>query len=147
MQIITNMSDTPWVKYVATVEGAGTLATNNIWSRKSGSDLLIMGYIVTGTPTAVSAYLTLGFNGVDGNGIQVAAWPTTGQHCGEWNYSNYGQAGYSRMIITQAQPTKIGFALANTPNGWNATLIRTGSAMWAAADTLTINARVPILGW
>lgn len=146
MQIIMP-NDTPWVKYTATVEGAGTLATNNIWSRKNGPDLLIFGYIVTGTPTAVTAYLTLGFNGVNGNGIEVATWPTTGQHCGEWNYSNFGQAGYSRLIITQSAPTKIGFALSNTALGWNATQIRQGSQIWAAADSLTINARVPIKGW
>jgi hypothetical protein len=58
---------TDWKAYTPTFTGFGTVSSSAVYSRRVGDTLEVHGSITVGTPTAVTAIITLGYNGVNGN--------------------------------------------------------------------------------
>lgn len=58
---------TDWVAYIPTITGFGTNTAVSFQSRRVGDSLEVKGIFTQGTPTAVQAQITIGFNGANAN--------------------------------------------------------------------------------
>ncbi|MGJ2408980.1 hypothetical protein ACR8FJ_22755, partial [Salmonella enterica subsp. enterica serovar Paratyphi A] len=67
---------TPWVAYTPTFNGIGTATGVKCRSRRVGSNLEVEAAFTTGTATATTFDMTLGFNGVNGVGVCDTFWNT-----------------------------------------------------------------------
>lgn len=138
------MSD--WVAYTPTFTGFGSVTSVTVWSRRVGGSLEVQGNFVSGTPTAVAAKITLGYNGGNANvtldstltsgvtGILTASAASStlfgGYVCNNSGSNNYVTFG------TQTSGTTIP----------NSTPIN-GNSLVGTGTTVSFQFSVPIVGW
>ncbi len=133
-----------WKQYTPIITGATSFTNVNVWSRRVGENLEVQGYFTVNTPTAVTAAMSLGFDGING-GVFAANRITSNQHFGTWNSNSFGQAAASPMVAGGGSGT-MAFGIANGAIG-NAHQTNNGSAIWAAVNAISVNFTVPIQGW
>ena len=135
---------TEWVPYTPTFTGFGTVSSVNLFSRRNGSSLEVQGYFTSGTPTAVTAQMTLGFNGANSNVIIDTA--KCGYTVGTFGLGNASSTLFSGNILSVngavsyvtfgAQTSTV---TANNPANGNLIAVNTG--------VVSVNFSVPIAGW
>jgi hypothetical protein len=146
--IVLGAAMTDWVKYTPSTTaftGFGTVSGINIWSRRDGDSLEVQGYFTSGTPTAVTAVIPLGFNGAVGN-VSIDSTKIAGNVAGSlWiGASNSTYFSWSVLASPSTSNLNIGFQSSTT----NALGAVAGSAMGVISGTqLQFYAKVPITGW
>lgn len=60
-----------WVAWTPAFIGLGTVTNIQFFSRRAGDSLEVMGSASTGTATAVTSQMTIGYNGVDAVGLVI----------------------------------------------------------------------------
>lgn len=134
---------TPWVSYTPTFTGFGTVSSVSVWSRRVGDTLHIRGRFTSGTPTAVEARMTLGFNGVDGAVTASATKVPTTQMAGGMTEDT--AAATSIYTIVTGGLGYINFGRQDASNG--GLIAATGSNLSSLNRVFSFTAEVPISGW
>lgn len=132
---------TPWVSYTPTFQGFGTVTTQSVRSRRVGGSLEVQGYFVSGTPSAAQGYMTLGFNGGNGNAEVLAGF----------DRSIVGTATFNRLSADQPHILATGgevivtFGIQSASYAGNQPV--NGNVLLAAGNALLFTFSVPIEGW
>lgn len=148
-QIVTNgAAITDWVTYTPTVTGFGTLASQQVQSRRVGDSLEVRGVLVTGTPTAVTASVTLGFNGINNNVTADTSKIGGGGYSPNTSIGTAWEQGNTATFFgIQPILSSNTICFGSQTSTANPTTINTGSALIGSASTITFSISVPIVGW
>lgn len=133
-------ADSDWESYTPTFTGFGTPTNVSFKYRKNGPNLEIEGVFTTGTPTATEAQMTLPEGLVSSSGLPTLS------HCGTATKS----AGASTTVFgwyTLIEPSKSYLTFGAQFSNVNALSKANGNAIFAASQTVSIKASVPIQGW
>jgi hypothetical protein len=131
---------THWVAYTPTFTGFGTVSNIQIWSRRVGDTLHIRGRFQAGTPTAVEAQMTLGYNGTNSNVTSSSTKITSIQLSGIIVFEG---AGYFCNTLIESNKGYITFGIQNT--GGSAGLTKqNGNGIAGVNSVFSITAEVPI---
>lgn len=136
---------TPWVAYTPTFTGFGTVSGVEVYSRRVGDSLEIRGKFVSGTPTAVEAQITFGFNGVNGGLTSAGAAKLSSgvSQIGAWCYSIVA-AVYGTILMERS----VGYITFGYNSGTaNGLTKQPGTGIITAGNTLSFFCTVPINGW
>lgn len=128
---------TDWVSYVPTFTGFGTVSSS-FWTRRVGNTLDVKGIFVVGTPTAVEARISLGFNGVNG-GLTIG--PAASRELA--GYVAQSAAG-ANMILALAENGFSYMTFGLQSSGGASTVKANGSTLALAGATLYVRASFPI---
>lgn len=134
---------TDWVAYTPTFTGFGTVSAVTIFSRRVGDTLQIRGSFAAGTPTSVQARMTLGFNGVNGGVTSNTTKVPTIQQAGTAVVS-FNAVGAWYTLIGSGDGY-ISFSIQNAGNHGTEQALAT--TVITAANTMFLNAEVPVTGW
>lgn len=136
---------TDWVAYTPTFTGFGTVSGVSMFSRQNAGNIEIMGKFTVGTPTAVEAQMTLGFNGTNANIVSDATLVPTIRSCGLATYDAVLAGAAVPMILIESNVGYVTFGLQST--SFAGLTKRNGSVFASAGWTISINAIIPISGW
>ena len=136
---------TPWVAYTPTFTGFGTVTTLNIQSRRVGDTLEVSGFFQCGTSTGVGAQMTLGYNGTN-EIVTIDTSKKSGvQPIGTAWQSAEGAASFNLLTPNSSPNNYVNFGVQNaTKNAFTAYL---GTDVCAASGFVSVDIKVPILGW
>lgn len=128
-----------WVAYTPAFVGFGTPSAVNFRSRQVGDTLEVQGTFTTGTSTAVTASISLGYNGVNG-GVVTSSVGT--QNSGYWTSAVIGQGG---AVFTATGSSVVTFGLVDASTaGWSTDIL--GSTI-GTGKTVTLFFSSRISGW
>lgn len=142
--IVDRKTDTEWVAYTPTFQGAGTATSVNFFSRRVGDTLHIHGKFTTGTVTASEARVNLGFNGGDGNVSADSTKMASLRNVGIWA-AGATTATAVKVVLAEPSAAYVTFGVNVTTTPELSKL--TGSGAWASSTTYTLKAEIPISGW
>jgi hypothetical protein len=140
-------ADTDWASCGHTTSdftGFGTVTSIQTQCKREGSDLLMRGRFVVGTPSSVEARLALKLNGVALTSASSSTI-TNLQLAGSLyqNFSNNTYYGNTVLI----EPSVAYVTFANVSNSTNGLTKGLGSATFGSSALASITARIPISGW
>ena len=142
-QLSSQMSMTEWVSYTPTFTGFGASVSNvNFRSRRDGPDLLVQGTFTTGTPTAVKPQITLGYAGSNANVTSNAPSNTV---LGPSAQGSSSSTFFGIYPLSDGAQTYFTFGSQESAKG--GTTILTSTASFGSSTIVSVNIRVPILGW
>lgn len=130
---------TDWVAYTPTFTGFGTVSSVEMWSRRVGDTLYIRGRFTSGTPTAVEAQMTLGYNGTNSNVTSSSTKITSIQLAG---MIVYAAAGSLSNTLIESNKGYITFGYQT--NAVAGLTKQTGSGISGTGAIFSIMAEVPI---
>lgn len=136
---------TPWVAYTPTITSFGTATGVSTFSRQNAENIEIMCKFTVGTPTAVEARLSLGFNGVDSNIVSDAILVPTIRMCGLATYDAVLGVSSVPMILIESNVGYVTFGLQST--SFAGLTKRNGNVFASAGWTVSFQATIPISGW
>lgn len=137
---------TDWTAYTPTFTGFGTVSTQSFYSRRVGDSLEVQGSFTSGTSTATTAQVTLGYGGGNGN----VTCDTT-----KLSTNNLNAVGIVGPSYSAAQSV---YALAPSSNqdyfefgiqssSTNSLAAVNGSTVASSGNVLSVHFVVPIVGW
>jgi len=133
---------TDWVAYTPTFTGFGTVSNVQIWSRRVGDTLHIRGRVQAGTPTAVEAQMTLGYNGTNSNVTSSSTKITGIQLAGGLIFDGGGASMANTLIESNKGYITFGYqAVASAGGGLTK---YAGSSLVATNTVISFMAEVPI---
>jgi hypothetical protein len=136
---------TPWVAYTPTFTGFGVVTGISMFSRQNGENIEIMGRFTVGTPTAVEARMSLGFNGTDSNIVSDATLVPSIRSCGLATYDNVLSGTQVPMVLIESN---VGYLTFGLQSGAFAGLTkRNGNVFASTGWAVSLNAILPISGW
>lgn len=133
---------TPWVAYTPTITGFGTPSDVDIRSRRVGDFLEVSGRFASGTPTAVQAAITLGYNGTNNN-VTIKSDLVGAMLFGPAIVNTTGAA--TAYILASAGAGSFGFSIASAARTPFARV--NGDVLVTAGLEVSFQARFPIQGW
>jgi hypothetical protein len=133
---------TNWVQYTPVFTGFGTAADVSIWSRRVGESLFIRGVFTTGTPTAVEARMTIGYNGASGNVTSSTAKISAIQLGGPLIVSL--SSAISGYCLVEQNVGSLAFSYQ--ASGESALTKKTGTG-FGTGTVMSLQAEIPIVGW
>lgn len=136
---------TDWVQYTPVFTGLGTVTAIDIWSRRVGDSLQIQGKWVNGTPTAVTASMQMGFNGVSGGVFMSTTKVASTKIVGVGSRSPANVAAVT-VLATAGQGSLLNFSL-DTQATQQPNVASLGNAAFGTGEGVYINALIPIEGW
>lgn len=136
---------TPWVAYTPTFTGFGAVAGVSMFSRQNGDSIEIMGKFTAGTPTAVEARMTLGFNGTDSNIVSDATLVPSIRSAGLATFDATTGATHIPMVLIESNVGYTTFSLQSA--SFAGLTKRNGSAFVSTGWVTSLQATIPISGW
>lgn len=137
---------TDWVQYTPTFTGLGTATSVSVWSRRVGDSLQIRGTFSTGTVTAATASITLGYAGTNSNiSLDTTKVASGVSHIGQWA-SGASTGNFQDNILVDSTATgviRFGYQNGST-GGLTAQL---GNAAFGSTTGYSFFAQLPIAGW
>lgn len=134
---------TPWVAYTPTFTGFGTVSAVSIWSRRIGDTLYGRGFFAAGTPTAVEARISFGFNGVNGGISSDATKVAAIQQAGVLSRGLAGAQSFSVLI-----ESNVGYLTFGVQSAGSTGLTKVnGNALVGVGTLVSLQFEVPISGW
>lgn len=142
---ITLESNTPFVPFTPVFTGLGTVTGIVVQSRRDGDLLKMRGQFTGGTPTAVEARMTLGFNGVSGGITADAAKVPAIMIAGYGSRTAASTITFDWRVLIESGVNYVTFGhQLSTTSAINK---QNGNAIMAAGDLFYFNAEIPITGW
>jgi hypothetical protein len=132
---------TDWVAYTPTFTGFGTVSNVQIWSRRVGDTLYIRGRVQSGTPTAVEAQMTLGYNGTNSNVTSSSTKITNIQLAGMLIFDGGGASTCNTLI--ESNKGYITFGYQSVAGSAGLTKLN-GNGLVATNTVISFQAEVPI---
>jgi len=138
---------TDWQQYSpsASFVGFGTVSATNMWSRRVGDSLEVLGTFTCGTPTATTAQIPLGFNGATANVTVDSSKAASGVAVGVTPLSGSSSTNNAYHFLSAGAQSYVNIAIQGDSN--SGIVAAQGSTLTGAATTLRVSFRVPILGW
>lgn len=137
---------TDWVAYTPTIVGFGTPTNVSFFSRRDGGDLLVQGGFSSGTSTATTAQIGLGFNGASGNVTADSTKLDTSTNTSIGSVAfGFTSTGIFTVIAPTSNQTYVNLGLQNGSTA--GTLPGQGNAIAGSGTAMTFSFRVPIVGW
>lgn len=137
---------TDWTPYIPTIVGVGTPTVVAAYSRRVGDTLEVSGNFNTGTPTAVAASVSLGFNGISGGLSVDGSKLSSGGLVGFAGQSNFSATFFGDYVIAAASASAVNFTQQASTTGAVSAPV-TGSVLWGTGVTVNFKFTVPIVGW
>ena len=135
------------VAYTPTFVGLGSVTSINITSWRVGNTLRIAGNFTTGTCTATTATMTLGFNGVSG-GLTIATNPTAIALMGRGqNGSTTNPQIKNIVVLGTGGGTVLNFSFERTDAATSPLVAQNGNAAFIDSTKYSIQVEVPIASW
>lgn len=132
-----------FVPYTPTFTGFGTVSSVQVYSRREGDSLRIVGSFTSGTSTATQARITLGYNGANAN-VSTASTIASNNILGTGNLSIASAHTVTYLASTGNNYLTLGLVLNNAGQVFTP---QNGSTIAASGNVLSIDALVPIAGW
>lgn len=140
---------TDWMVYTPTFTGFGTVASPNVFSRRVAGSLEVLGSVTAGTPTAVTAIMTLGYGGTNGN-VAIDFTKIGGaDFAGDCGSSSGGSTTFFRCGILTASSgsaSSVQFGVQTSTTALFGSYAN-GSAIAQSAQSFHVKFSVPIVGW
>jgi hypothetical protein len=137
---------TDWINYTPTTVGFGTISAASFQSRRVGDCLHIQGKFTTGTVTASTASISIGFNGVDQNVSidtnKIAALSIIGSAQGSLTSTTH----FAIYPVTTGSLTTFGFSRQDSTVALGAGQ-QPANTVAATGSLFSFTAIVPIVGW
>lgn len=135
---------TKWVEYTPTFVGFGTPTNVRVRSRRVGASLETQFHFTTGTATAVTASMTLGFNGTNSN-VTIDSGATNGIRlvCGVLSVNSAFVA--SHYVLASGTAGLVEFGVQSSTSNGLAPV--TGSGGFGSSVAVSGSFSVPITGW
>lgn len=136
------------VAYTPTFAGLGTVTGVQVYSWREGPNLFVRGQFVAGTTTGVTASMSLGFNGANGN-VTIAGTTAINTITVVGMGVTSVASSPTLTILAATGATVLNFGLINPAGAGanSATLAQTGSGSITSNGTVEFFAQVPIAGW
>lgn len=131
---------TAWIAYTPTFVGHGTVTGISVRSRRVGSNLELQGSFTTGTSTASTATMSLGFNGVNG-GIAIASAITARSIAGMIASASVSAGSFYLLMLGGESDLKFGIQASGLP------AVTARSNVFDPGVSVTFQASIPIQGW
>ena len=144
----TGSITTDWTAYTPVFTGLGTVGDIAVQSRRNGDSLEVKGNFQVGSPTGVTAKMTLGYKGVSGNVTIDSSKLASGgfNELVGYRVSNQALAGsYDVLVNPSTSTTELLWGHHNSSTGGTASQI--GTDEFVPNEFVSFYARVPILGW
>jgi hypothetical protein len=136
-------ADTDWASCTLGATQGFTITSQTSRCKRNGSDLLIEGKIVIASVSA--SEMRIGLPTWNGSQLVTSSSVPSIQDKGRITRGVLSTAtNYS--VLVEASQAYFGTSLVSSAS-YNPLAKQTGSNMFAAAETITINARIPINGW
>lgn len=136
---------TDWVAYTPTFTGFGTVSAISVYSKRTGDTLQIRGNFTTGTVSASTASMSLGYGGVNLNVTTTSALPAANTVLGKGNIASNSAtnfSGFTCIGVPSFQYMYFGTE-TSTSNGYTAT----SGTSFPSTTAMSFFFEVPILGW
>lgn len=138
---------TDWVAYTPTFTGFGTPTNVAFYSRRVGDTLEVHGHFNTGTPSAVTNQITLGYNGSNANvTINTNKIYNGNQIVGSATVSVASTTRFSWTVIASGAHSYIGIGAQTSTGGANGVGLGT-NVVNTSGDQVEVFFTVPIVGW
>lgn len=136
---------TDWVSYTPTFTSWGTVSNVSVYSRRVGDSLEVEGRFTAGTTAAATAFMTLGFNGVNGNvtvdGAKLNGFYVVGSGAGQFSSATWFS---SFKITTSGGAPSVGFGVeSSTTPGYSGSF----GTSFGNNGVYSFYFKVPITGW
>lgn len=138
----TGASVTDWVAYTPTFTGVGTPSNVSFRSRRVGGSLEVQGVFTTGTVSASTVAITLGYGGVNGNVTTSSALPSGGQIVGSGGLGLNTASSFTAIVVPSVTTFGIGFPSASS----TAVSFAPGTSL-GTGNVFEIFLSTPIQGW
>ena len=133
-----------WVQYTPTITGFGTVTTPVFLSRRVGDTLQVRGHFISGTSTAVTAQITLGYNGVNAN-VTIDSSKNLGEPFGKLTVGTSSTTLFDWAVLPNGGSTYFWVGVqSSTTNALSAAL---GSSIASSGQTVAFYGEAPISGW
>lgn len=136
-----------WVLNTPTILGMGTVTNNAQYSRRVGDTLEVWGAFTTGTTTAVTASITVGYNGSAANVTIDTTKVSTSvtQLAGHYALGNTSNNLFS-ILVPNTNGTFVTMGDA-TGSGGSGLAAQNGSFIAGSSVNISYRFSVPIVGW
>lgn len=135
---------TEWKAYTPTFTGFGTVTNVSCFSRRVGDSLEIQGSFTVGTPIAVEARISLGFDGVTLTSDPDKC-PSGTSACGSGGRSPASNSAWSIHPLKEPGVEYLTLGLADASTSYLSKV--NGSAAFGTGAKYSFTATVPIQGW
>ena len=143
-QILNHRAITAWTAWTPTFTGFGTAASINYRSRRVGSNLEVNGNFVSGNTTGVTAKVSVGYGGTDGN-VTIDS-TVTGGVIGNMNVAGASATTFGWYVL--APTTNVDYVNMSVQSSTlNDTTPANGSALVGNSQGVLMQFSVPIVGW
>ncbi len=132
-------SGTDWVSYTPTFTGFGTCTNINVWSRRDGPNLQILGTFTAGTTTATEARITLGYNGTNSNVTSSSTVITSITCAGDLVQNTNTVASFYTLI-----ESNVGYLTTSKQSGTTDALSKINGNVFSSSSNFSFTATVPI---
>lgn len=139
---------TDWVAYTPTFVGFGTVSNVFVYSKRVGDTLEVIGKVTVGTPTGVTASMTLGFNGANANVTWDSSKAPVSSVIGHGATSTTAGAtwfGVTTVLSAATSGNVVNFGEQDDAN--KATTAALGSTLIGSNQVLEFSFKIPISGW
>lgn len=134
---------TPWVAYTPTFTAFGTPTGVSFKSRRVGGSLEVVGRFTAGTSTAITAAVTLGFNGTSANVLISGLGASDRFVCGSCAVSYTGTLVIHPLALDAEDNIKFGVQF----DGRAGLTAADGSVFLPSGNSMAVCISVPIAGW
>ena len=142
--ILGGYTGTDWQAYTPTFTGFGTPTSVSFYSRRVGDSLEVMGLFTTGTTTATTAQITLGYAGVNNNVTIDTTKITATTMVGKFAAAEAATTYFNASVLATGAVGYLEFGVQTSTT--NEMTPANGSAI-NSTTTCSFFARVPISGW
>jgi hypothetical protein len=137
--------DTDWVQYTPTYAGLGAPTSVSVWSRRSGPDLLVHGYLTLGTTTATLAQVALGYNGTASNVTIDTTKAAAGTVIGKFSIGRNTTTEFTWAALASGSNTY--FQIGEQASTLSELSPANGSTIGSSGNVVSFYLQVPIVGW
>lgn len=134
------------VEYTPVFTGFGTVSGITAYSWRDGAMLKGRITFTSGTPTAVQAFISLGFDGASGNVTTASTYPAGGQVSGKWNVNSSATTFFSAGTMI-AGPSGTTLAMGREGSTTNGTAAANADTIAINGSIVELNYEVQIAGW
>lgn len=135
--------ETGWVEYTPTVTGGGTVSNMDMWFKRVGGDIVIMGLFNAGTVDGTTATVTLP------TGLAYGESLTTNgnfRYIGNFYYGTNSSGADENCIIYDAANDDLRFG--NSSGSYNCRVALAGNVVWQSSNPVSIKTNpLPIANW
>jgi hypothetical protein len=137
---------TDWSAYTPVITGFGTCSNISFFSRRVGSDLQVRGAFLSGTASAVTASISIGYGGGSSNVTSdtTKLGTTVNNIVGQMGY-NQGSAASFNVLAPATNQSYVQLGIQATGNAGTTPAL--GTTLGGGGASYSVHFMLPIVGW